>query len=373
MARLDIPPAPIRKFFDDVRVGNRIRALAVADDLAQKCSASAIAWRHTPAVILLHGELLAADGELGRAADYLTQGLAMLADTGPHAVVGSGDHHRVLLTSTLLPLGRYAEAAAHLDTMEEPQRPIETRFAALRTRAQLATIRGNAEMAHHLLNTAASVAQRIKGSLPTTLIDADRASLLATQGRLFEAVTLADLVLSHTMRPGRGPIGRYAGAVGASVAFTMSRHAADQGRGYDAERYLVAGISSVERSPSTFLVAHMELAMARAWRGRGQLDLAEDALGKAASGFARLGALPSSALVSLEEACLSESRRLGMSTRVLFGRALAEFEALGHAWEVSALRRHLGLVDEHARAVAMTARAASPIDERARRRERLLN
>lgn len=366
-----MPPAAVRKYFDDARVGNARRAMAQADALAVRCSADPATRRHTPAIVLVHGQLLAADEQLGAAAVYLEQGLAMLADTGPHEVVGGGDAQRALLVSLLVQLGRYEAAAAHLPVMEDPARPIEARFAALRARAQLATIHGQPELGHQVLNTAASVAQRIKGAFPIAMIDADRANLLATQGRLFEAMALADHLFLRTVRPVRGPHGDWSSALTTSVAFTLSRHAADQGRAYDCERFLVVGISAVERSPSTFGVAHMELAMARAWRRRGDFAHAEEALIKAAGDFARLGCAPSSALVTLEEACLAEARNLGTSTRSLFERALASFDELGHAWESAILRRHLGLVDPRAVAAAATSREPSPTEMRSSRRDRM--
>lgn len=365
-------PPEVRKFFDDVRVGNHRRALGHADDLAVKCSASRIARRHTPAVILLHGELLAGQEELVRAVAYLEQGLVMLGETGRHEVVGTGDRHRAILIGLLLQLGRYAPAVPHIAPLEEPHRSLESRFVAARARAHLAAVGGRPEDGHQFLNTAASLANRIKGGFPVALVDADRSVLLATQGRLFEAVALADHVLPKLLRPVRGSYGRWAGASLQAVAFTMSRHCIDQGRGPDAERFLVAGISGVERAPSLFGTSNMELAMARAWRNRRELDQAEAALRKAAAGFGHLGCAPGLALVSLEEACLAEVRRLGTSTRALFERALAEFEELGHAWEVSVLRHHLGVVRERAPVAAASQMGPSPIDMRSSRRERML-
>lgn len=367
-----ITPAEVRKYFDDVRVGLHGRARSRADELATKCSMSAIARVHTPAVVLLHGQMLVESEELTRAAAYLQQGLAMLADTGPHPMVGDGDHHRALLASIALQLGSYDIAAAHLETMEEPHRSLDTRFAALRTRAQLATIGANPEAAHQFLNTAASLAERLKGSFATALIEGDRVNLLASQGRLMEAMVLADHLMLRTMRPVRGDHGAWAASITASICFTLSRHSVDQGRGFDAERFLVAGIAAVERAPSAYLTAHMQLAMARAWRLRRNFEPAEAALQRAASEFGRLGCLPALALVSLEDACLAEARQLSTSTRALFERALQEFEAVGHAWEIGILRRHLGLVDDHAQVMAATSAGPSPFDMRAGRRDRLL-
>jgi len=362
----------VRKFLDDVRVGNHTRATARADDLAVWCSGHSLTRPHTPAVVLAHGELVLRTEDLQRAASYLDQGLAMLAETGPHEIIGSGDHHRVLLVSTLLQLGRYHEAAGHLTTMDDPSGPLDTRLAALRGQAQLAAVAGNPELAHQFLNTAATVAQRVRGLQAPAMVDADRACLLATQGRLFEAMAMADHLFAKTLRGGHGDRARWASASTAAVAFTLSRHAVDQGRGYDAERFLVAGIGAVEQAPSAYGVAHMDLAMARAWRHRGDFTNAEPALRKAAVAFSRLGCRPAAALVSLEDACLNEARGTASATLNLFERALREFQELGHAWEVTALQRHLGLYDELAQASAAVDAGPSPIDMRASRLARML-
>ncbi len=372
-SRRPIPPAAVRKYFDDARVGYHRRARARADALAVQCSSDPSTRHHTPAVVLVHGELLAAAEELTLAVTYLEQGLAMLDDVGPHPEVGRGDRHRALLVSLLLELGRYGTITDHLTVMEAPDRPMETRLAALRTRAQLATIHGHPEVAHQYLNTASSITERIHSPFSAATVDADRANLLATQGYVVEAMGLADRLFTKTIRPVRGEYGQWAASLTASVAFTLSRHCADQGRGYDLERFLVAGIAAVERNPSAYGVAHMQLAMARGWRRRGEPARAEAALAQASTGFAALGATPALALVTLESACLAESERLTTSARSLFERALAEFTELGHAWEVAALRRHLGLADARAEAIAASTAGPSPLDMRASRRARQLS
>ncbi len=372
MARRRIPPYAVRKFLDDVRVGNHERAAARADELAVWCSGHAVTRPQTPAVVLAHGEILLRNEDLLRAVSYLEQGLSMLDETGPHEIIGNGDHHRVLLVSTLLQLGRYQEAAHYLTPMEDPSGPLDTRLAALRCRAQLAAIYGNPEGAHQFLNTAATVAERVRGMQAPAMVDADRACLLATQGRLFEAMAIADRLFARTLRGGHGDRARWAAASTAAVAFTLSRHAVDQGRGYDAERFLVAGIAAVEQAPSAYGVAHMDLAMARAWRHRGDFVNAELALRKAAVAFSRLGCRPAAALVSLEDACLNEARGTASATVNLFERALREFEEIGHAWEVVALQRHLGRYDELAQTSAAVDAGPSPTDMRASRLARML-
>jgi hypothetical protein len=276
----------------------------------------------------------------------------------PSAPVGSGDRttsalrraardanrfdwFELTLLEVDLRLGRYADVLARVPRLTDPTHQAEVRFAATRAHAAVLAAQGQFEGAHHLLNTAGGLASRIRSRFRLALVEGDRAILLATQGRLLEAITAADRVLAALIRPPVGEHQQWSTAEGAAVALTVSRAASSGGDHLTAQRMLLLGTTAATQVGGAYLAAHLDLARGVFWLLERDLDAAEATLVSAGRQFGVLGCAPAVALATLEQGRLAHARGLVRSARPLYQRALEDFRRLGQPREVNELTRLL--------------------------------
>jgi hypothetical protein len=252
----------------------------------------------------------------------------------------------LLLIELYLLLGRYADAQARCPALLEPDRSIDTRFAATRARAVLSAIAADHETAHQHLNTAAGLAARVPSAFRATLVEGDRAVVLATQGRGREAVTLADRAVAKLVSPAVGAYQVWANREAARVAFTVSRLAAIGGDQLAARRLLLFGQEATEAVGGVYLSSLASLTVGVAAGAAGTLDVADAELGRAHLGFEAAGYRPADAIVSLEQARIAYRHELPSSARPMIDHATAEFRSLGLPCELRLVR---ALVNEHER------------------------
>jgi ATP/maltotriose-dependent transcriptional regulator MalT len=325
--------------------GNRSYVLAHGDRLAVEFGGDPSTRHLVPSVVLLHGLVLADDDRFVEARDYLEHGLAMHATLPTSRDLTSLDRFELELVRVCLVLGDYGRAEALATTLEEPNRAMETRLGAIRSKAMLATIHGNYETAHQLINAAASLVERIHSRLFATLLDADRAMVLGTQGRLPEAILLADNCLRLLAQPGAGPHLRWAAAQSAALALTLGRYAAEAGDLSSAQRLVLTGVGCAERLGGTYMRAHADLTISTMWWAQGRYHQAVDVVRSARRTFVQLGTTPSAALATLQEGRVAWAQGLSAAAQPLLRQALNELAGLGHHREVEQLRVALGALD----------------------------
>jgi tetratricopeptide (TPR) repeat protein len=302
-----------------------------------------------PAVLLMAGGALAGREQYLDAIAYLDRGLDELPDTASASELGHGEDFALIELDLLLLVGRFHDAWAIVTRLTEPGRPLEARLGATRGHIALAASFGDFDTSQQLLNTAAGLAQQLRSRQQIAVVDGDRAVVLALQGRVLEAAAFADQVLPSLARRGPGPQLAWGAAQAITVATTIARQAAENGDEATAERFL-AGISGVAgASRRSFDIGQIALARGAVWRSSGHLLEAETPLASARRQFLALGCAPAAALAQLEEARLAATRGYHASSRPLFARARAEFDALG-------LRREVARID---RALASTAPPSS--------------
>jgi len=256
------------------------------------------------------------------------------------------DHGELLLVEISLSRGEVHAARARLPRLVEPHRAVTTRFAATRAQSAIAAQIGEMETAHHFANTAAGLATRIPSRMRAALVDADRAVLLARQGRGYEAINIADRVLGRLVRPLVGPDERWARTEAAIVALTLSRHAAIGGDQLSAERLLHVGAEAGEGLDRRLLDGQIQLATATLAIEQGRHDEAEAGLLGAVTTFHRYGYRPSAARAMAEQARLAHLRDLYTSARPLYESALAELRAVELVPEARDVQRMLRALEE---------------------------
>jgi hypothetical protein len=293
--------------------------------------------RFVAPVAIMYGIALAEDDAYLEAINWLEHGLdRAAADEETGDTVRSGekagtDWFTFRLIELYLLVGRYGDAWDRLTPLEEPGRREATRLAAIRGRAALNTIRGDYEGAHHLLNAAVTVTERMGSGFMAAEVEADRVILLATQGRLHEALLLADRTLDGLIKTPSGPHGAWAAASTAAVALTLARRCLAEGRDDDGRRWLLFGAGAVERSPTSYLSAQLDVTIATSWRLQGALGRAEELCSAAAIRLAALGCRPAEAAATLELAHLALAHGMAEAALPLAQRAVDELTFLGHA------------------------------------------
>ena len=251
------------------------------------------------------------------------------------------DWFEVTLLDVLVRLGRYREALDRIPHLADPTHAAEVRFAVTRANAAILGAQGQFEGAHHLLNTAGGLATRIRSRFRAALVEGDRAILLATQGRLLEAITSADRVLAPLIRPPLGEYQQWANAQGAAVALTVSRAASAGGDHLTAQRLLLLGTTAANHVGGAYLHAQVDLSRGVFWLLERDLDGAEAALVAAGRELGVLGCAPAAAQATFEQGRLAQARGLDRSARPLYERARDEFRRLGQPREVTEISRLL--------------------------------
>jgi hypothetical protein len=272
--------------------------------------------------------------------------LARRSSAAPVAVDAAlTDRCEVLLLELQLSTGAFEAAAARLPTLLEPTRPTAVRFAATRTQAALASIRGDDEAAHFLLNTATGLAQRLPSRMQVAFVEGDRSIVLANQGRRREAVAIADRLLASFVRPAVGAAQRWSNAEAAAVALTLSRLCAVEGDTLTAQRLLNLGRQAAAPLDLASLRAQASLAAGVALAAEGDIAGSEQALLDAHSTFTTYGYLPASAITTLEQGRAAHRRGLVRSARPLYDRAIDELRSLGMPRETRQCRRLIDALD----------------------------
>jgi hypothetical protein len=251
----------------------------------------------------------------------------------PPSRAPTADWFELLLCEVHLRTGRSGDAADRLGRLIEPQRDVTVRFGATRALATVATLAGQHERAHHLLNTAGGLATRIPSRFRGALVEGDRAVVLARQGRLNEALAVAERVLAPLVRPVSGPYQRWGRHEAASVALALSRLAGRAGDGAAAHRLLGVAGDALGPVPDPVLDAHLHLTAAGVLADDEPDDI-ERRLARAATVFAHTGDRPAAALVTLEHARRAHQRGLDQSAAPLYDQAASELRACG--WGVEA-------------------------------------
>lgn len=336
------PSPAYRRMRSAYRHGRYDEVHATGDDVAVALSADPDQRELVPAAVLMHGSALAELGNLTDACRYLSQGLDMVDGTRSERELGGADWYALRLLELLVQRGRYDEALRWASSLEVPDRRPETRLGAIRARIAVLTARAEDDAAWLLLNAATSVVQRVRSNLQSSLVQGDRALLLARSGRLDEGVRLADEVLDSMGRPGEGRQLAWAAADAAALGLTLARLTAEAGDLATAERFLEVGADGAGRAGGMFLSAHVLLARASVWRVAGLIPDAEAVCRDALQSFTVLGCAPSAAQCRYEEARLAWDRGMANAALPLFQHALAEFTELGHRREMVEIR---GLLD----------------------------
>lgn len=326
---MQLLPPGLAYLRDAHRRGDRATVLALGDRIAAELTEADRPVEAAEAVLLV-GLVRAAGDEPATAVAWLEHALGALAPTD-RALVPAADAAELVLLDLELRLGRYADVAARLQPLLEPERPIETRFGATRAHAALATLRGDHQLAHQLLNTAGGLAERMRSRFRHALVEGDRAILLAAQARLFEAAGTADRVLASLIRPAMGPMQQWADTQAATVAAALARAGAVNGDTLTAQRFLIAGTRAAQRAGGSWLAAQLDLATGALATAEGEYGRAEPALLDARATFTRLGAEPSVALAILEQGRLALARGLYATAQPLLAHATSELARLGHA------------------------------------------
>lgn len=345
LSRRPLPPIEVRRYRDAYGRGLQQAILRDGDDLAVALAANELTRGWVPLVVLLHGTVLADLDRPRDAARYLEQGLAMLPGTLAATEIGTGDHFVLLLVEQLFALARIDEVAAHLEPLLLPDRPLETRFGALRAQARLAVWHGRYEEAHHYLNTAAGVAGRARSNFFAALVDADRAMLLVTQGSSFEGGAVAERVLPALLRPGRSPRQRWANAEGAACALTIARYAAGGHDLFTAGRYLAMAEPVVAGTGRRALAGLAALARAAYAREVLDADGAERSLQLARAMFSAVPSPLGLAVTELDQARLAAGRGLLAAARPLAKRAAGQLFELRTARELADARALVAWID----------------------------
>ena len=318
-----------RRHFDVVLADGHRLAATLEEHPAQR--------RFVAPVALMFGAALAESDAFTDACTWLEHGLdRAAADEDAEVSIGRGDKagldwFALRLVELQILLGRYGEAWNRLTPLEEPTKPDATRLAAIRGRAALNTIKGEYELAHNLLNAAATVTERLGSRFLEAEVDADRAIVLATQGRLREAGLLAERTLEGLIKTPSGPHGAWAAGTTAAVALTIARRSFGAGLDEDGERWLLLGAGAIERSATTYLTAQLDVTIATSWRHQGSIGRAEELCTDAAVRLAALGCRPAEASATLELAELALAHGMAEAALPLAQRALDELSYLGHA------------------------------------------
>jgi ATP/maltotriose-dependent transcriptional regulator MalT len=292
------------------------------------------------AMVLVGGALLSVE-HYRDAITWLEQGLVRMRDTASeHELRGAHWFHRALADTYLL-VGRWDEAAAYLDWLALPEQPDDSRLAATRGQLFLAASFGRFDQAAHLVNAAADLARRARSEIAEAVVEADRALVLAAQGRLREAVHFADGVTPRLAAPAADDRQQWANQQATVLLTTLARLLAETGDLMTAQRYVLEAAVPVAQARRMYATAQYELARSVLWREEGELGRAAPPIRAAIDQFVALDTLPAVAMARLAEAKLAEASGHEVAARSLYERALAEFQGLGLPREQAEARRRL--------------------------------
>lgn len=337
------PPA-LRTWWRTLQGGHVDEAVAASPALADQLAADPATAGWVPAVVLATGAVLAGREHNIDARQHLREGLAMLPGTVSSDLVGDGSWHALVLVEVCLVTGEPAEAAGGAERLSQPHHPVEVRLGATRALARLRQAAGDHEGAHWLLNTATDLAAKARSRLLETIVEADRATLLARQGRTSEAVVVADAAVARLGQAAQGPHGLLALGQAAATAATVARACTDVGELDSAIRLTEAAHHAADDSGRQLPRAGALVAEAATRRALGDLAGAEHAADAAARLAGDLAATPLAALARYEAGRVAVAAGLWASAEPVLRRAADDLRRCGQpvdAAEVDRLRTRL--------------------------------
>jgi hypothetical protein len=303
--------------------------LATGEDAITALERDAKQQAFVPAATVLIGGALLSVEHYRDAVAWLEQGLGAMRDTASeHELRGAHWFHRALADTYLL-LGRWDRAALYLDWLALPEQPLDSRLAATRGQLFLASAYARFDHTPFLVNAAADLARRARSEVAEAVVEADRAMVLAAQGRLHEAVLHADEVSPRLAAPGSDDRQQWANQQATVLLTALARLLAEAGDLMTAERYLLEVAVPTTQSRRSYATAQHQLARSVVWREEGDLGRAEAPALAAVEQFNALDTLPASAVARLAEARLADRRGHTVAARALYDRAIDELGALG--------------------------------------------
>lgn len=336
-----VAPPELRRWWRTLQQGRLPEAVDAAPALAGRLAAEEATRGWVPAVVLATGAVLAGQERNLEARQHLREGLAMLPGTPSTDLVGDGSWHALVLVELCLLTGEPAEAAARVDPLTLPDRPVEVRLGAARAQARLRQATGDFEGAHWLLHTATDLAAATRSHLLETVVEADRAVLLARQGRTHEAVRVADGAVEPLSRPGQGPHAVLALGQAAATAASVARVCAATGDTLSAARLVGDAHRAADRSGRRLPRAGALLAEAATHRALGDLAAADAAAEAASRLAAELAAAPVEALARYEAGCAAVAAGRLASARPVLARAATELRRTGQPVDAAEVERLL--------------------------------
>jgi hypothetical protein len=317
--------------------------LATGEQAIAALEADAKQQAFVPAATVLIGGALLSVEHYRDAVAWLERGLGAMRDTASeHELRGAHWFHRALADTYVL-LGQWDRAAVYLDWLALPDQPLESRLAATRGQLFLAATQGRFDQTAFLVNAAADLARRARSEVAEAVVEADRALVFASQGRLHEAVLLADEVSARLGAPASDDRQQWANQQATVLLTTLARLLAESGDLMTAERYLLEVAVPATQSRRSYASAQQQLARSVVWREEGDFDRAEAPVLAAVDQFNALDTLPALAISRLAEARLADARQHTVAARALYDRARDELGALGlrREWSDADRRRQV--------------------------------
>ena len=223
-------PAAYRRHRRQFERGNYRWVVAHSPATLAELAASPDDVTWSPGVVVRLGCALARTEQLAAARIELTRGLGTLRHSPARHDLGAGETAGLVLVEVLMTMGAFAEARARGYGLWLPGHHPAIRAAAARAVAACPVAGGDVGGAHAWLDEAAARAAVLGGDLPLALVHADRAVVVAGDGRTVEAVDMAHEAVARLDRlRGRSRPGGIGAAAVVASAGAGALAAADAG------------------------------------------------------------------------------------------------------------------------------------------------
>lgn len=288
----------------------------------------------TAAVLLVVARSLVVDQRWTDALVWLEEGLTRYRPTWRTRELGDVDRDRVALARLYLTLGSLVEAARHAEALSQPGHSLEVRLEATRIQVMLCLEAADDLSTNQLLNSAAHMAERANSSRLRAAVDADRALVLAVQGRVTEAATLLSSNLEPLTQGGSTPEQAAANLDAVRAICAITRSACSRGRPEVARPLLIHAARASASGDAAHARALSDLASgvmhaAGGIHGRADWEMADSLIHLAAVRLAALGAAPDALVARLEAARLIEMRGWTDNATGAYRTVLADAVAMG--------------------------------------------
>lgn len=293
-------PVEFRRWWRHATGATPSTALDDADRVASSLRGDETTKGWAAAVELRAGAVAAATEQFSAAIRLLTDGIAALEPGGPSTDLVDRDHHLLLLAELRLATGATLDATTDLETLATPTTRPGLRLGATRGLIRVRTAAGQRDSAHLLLNAATDLAHGRRSALEAALVEADRAMVLAHEGRVTEATRHALDATARLTRSGRGAHGVLCLANAAACAAVVGRACAWSGDPGGAHALVDLAFDAAGRSGRTLPVADALIARSATRRLVGDLAGADDDASRAVRLASALGADPATGLALLE-------------------------------------------------------------------------